>query len=106
MEPFTKERETATPIQEPFEHLLSRLSGRLVMCRVEELRSHPSYIRHNLSVAPAQLSVLAARGDLAFRDPLVITCDHVVIDGYARWQLARHQGRAALPCLEHQLNED
>jgi hypothetical protein len=106
MEPFTKERESATSMQEGFERLLSRSDGRLVMCRVDELRSHPSYIRHNLSVAPAQLSALAARGDLAFLDPVVITCDHIVIDGYARWQLARHQGRATLPCLEYQLNED
>ena len=106
MGPFTKEREAATSMQEAFEHLLSKSGRRLVMCRVDELRSHPSYIRHNLSVAPAQLSALAARGDLAFRDPLVITCDRVVIDGYARWQLARHQGRAVLPCLEYQLSED
>lgn len=80
--------------------------GGSVVCRVDELRSHPSYIRHNLSVAPAQLSSLAARGELAFRDPLVITCDHIIIDGYARWQLARCQGRAVLPCLEYQLTEN
>ena len=106
MEPFSTEREPALSMQEGFERLLSRLSGRLVMCRVDELRSHPSYIRHNLSVAPAQLSSPALRGDLAFQDPLVITCDHIVIDGYARWQLARCQGRAVLPCLEYQLTED
>jgi hypothetical protein len=106
MKPFTKEGEPATSMREGFEHPLSKLSGRLVMCRVDELRSHPSYIRHNLSVAPAQISALAARGDLAFRDPLVVTCDHIVIDGYARWQLARRQGRAALTCLEYQLSQD
>jgi hypothetical protein len=106
MKTFTKEGEPATSMREGFEHPLSKLSGRLVMCRVDELRSHPSYIRHNLSVAPAQISALAARGDLAFRDPLVVTCDHIVIDGYARWQLARRQGRAALTCLEYQLSQD
>jgi hypothetical protein len=52
------------------------------------------------------LSALAARGDLAFRDPLIITCDRTVIDGYARWQLARHRGRVVLSCLEYQLSED
>lgn len=106
MELFTKSREIATSVEEGFEHLVPQVSGRLVMCRVDELRSHPSYIRHNLSVAPTQLSILAARGDLAFRDPLVIACDHVVIDGYARWQIARCQGRTVLPCLEYQLTED
>ena len=106
MEPFTKEREPATSMKDGFERLLSRSEGRMVMCRLDELRSHPSYIRHNLSVAPAQLAALAARGDLAFRDPLVITSDYIVIDGYARWQLAQCQGHAALPCIEYQLNED
>jgi integrase len=36
---------------------------------------------------------LAERRDLAFRDPIVITRDRMVIDGYARWELAKRNGR-------------
>jgi hypothetical protein len=45
-------------------------------------------------------------GDLAFRDPLVITNAGTIIDGHARWELARRQGRAILPCIEYVLNEE
>src|SRR5689334_822354 len=44
--------------------------GQLVICRRDELRAHPSYLRHNLSVTASQLSALNAKGELAFRDPI------------------------------------
>lgn len=80
-------------------------SGRLVTCRLDELHSHPSYVRHHLAVPASQLSALAERGDLAFREPLAITQDGTILDGYARFELARLQGRATLPCIEYELNE-
>ncbi|HEY7097400.1 MAG TPA: hypothetical protein VH437_11790 [Terriglobales bacterium] len=52
------------------------------------------------------MSVLEALGDLAFREPIVITKDRVVIDGYARWQLARQQGRTTIVCIEYDLTEE
>lgn len=51
------------------------------------------------------MSALAERGDLAFREPLVITRDGTILDGYARWQLAELQGRSTLPCIEYKLTE-
>ena len=79
--------------------------GHLVTCRVDELRPHPSYVRHQLTVPAAKLSALAEQGDDAFREPLVITRDRIVIDGYARLELARRQGRMTLPCIEYELTE-
>jgi len=76
-----------------------------VTCRVDQLRPHPSYLRHQLTVPTAELSALAAQGDEAFRETLVITRDHFVIDGYALLELARQQGRPTLPCIELNLNE-
>jgi hypothetical protein len=35
----------------------------------------------------------------------VITRDGTIIDGYARWELARRQGRLTLPCLEYDLTQ-
>jgi hypothetical protein len=78
----------------------------LISCPVNELRAHPSYIRHRLSIDASRLSALAERGDLAFRDPIIITHDRIVIDGYARWELAKRTGRPALECMEHELSQE
>jgi hypothetical protein len=80
-------------------------SIRQVTYRVDELRPHPSYVRHHLTVPASQLSALAELGDLAFREPIVITRDRLIIDGYARVELARIQDRLTLPCSEYQLTE-
>jgi hypothetical protein len=79
--------------------------GQLATCLVVELHPHPSYSRHHLTVPASQLSALAEQGDLAFREPLVITRDRTILDGYARWELAKQQGRLTLPCIEYELNE-
>ena len=73
---------------------------------MDELSPHPSYVRHQLSVSASQLSALAALGSLAFREPIVIIRNLTIIDGYARFQLARHQGRETLLCLEYDLTEE
>jgi hypothetical protein len=36
----------------------------------------------------------------------VITRDRTVVDGYARWQLARQQGRGTVLCTEYDLSEE
>jgi hypothetical protein len=79
--------------------------GRLVTCHADELRPHPSYVRHNLAVHACQLSAVAELGDLVFREPLVITQDHIILDGFARWTLARLQGRSSLACIEYEMSE-
>jgi len=85
---------------------LDGVHGQLVACRPAELRPHPSYDRNNLAVSASQLAALAALGDLAFREPLLITGDRTIIDGYARWELARWQGRGTLPCIQYELTEE
>ena len=84
------------------------LSGRphLIYCPIEDLRPHPSYARHRLSVDASKLSALADRGDRAFCEPITITRDRIVIDGYARWELAKHTGRRMLECFEYELSSD
>jgi hypothetical protein len=84
---------------------LVNIHGQFVTCRLDELHPHPSYVRHHLTVPASQLSALAERGDLAFREPVVITRDRTIIDGYARVELARLQRRITLPCIEYELNE-
>ena len=80
-------------------------AGQLVTCRLDELRPHPSYVQHGLTVPASQLSALVERGDLAFRERLVITQDRTIIDGYARVKLAQLKERQALPCIVYELTE-
>lgn len=74
--------------------------------RVDELRPHPSYVSHQLSVPTFKLTVLAQLGDLAFQNPIAVTQERLIIDGYARLELARSQGLTTLQCLEYQLTQD
>ena len=80
-------------------------AGQIVTCRLDELRPHPAYVRHHLAVPASQLSALAERGDRAFVEPLVITQDGTILDGYARLELARLQGRATLLCIVYELTK-
>jgi hypothetical protein len=80
--------------------------GRLLSRPVEELQPHPSYARHQFTVSAPKLSALIEQGDLAFQEPLVISVDGTIIDGYARWQLALQQGRRTVTCIQYELTEE
>jgi hypothetical protein len=82
------------------------IHGQLITCRLEELRPHPSYVQHHLTVPAPKLSALAAADNLSFLEPLLITHDGTILDGYARWELARLQGRQTLPCIQYELTEE
>jgi hypothetical protein len=71
----------------------------------QELRPHPSYARHGLTVRADALSALRQRQELAFVEPLMTTRDGIIIDGYARWQLAKELRRPFLNCIEYELSE-
>ena len=81
------------------------IESRFVSCSIHELRPHPSYIHHKLSVQASKLAALAELGELAFQYPLIVTRDRFIVDGYGRWELAKRQGRSTLPCVEYDLNE-
>jgi hypothetical protein len=83
----------------------ARLDGRLTSYPVHQLRPHPSYARHKFSVQTSQLAALEEHGELAFRSPVFITVEGFIIDGYARWELAKRQGRLTLSCLEYDITE-
>jgi hypothetical protein len=74
--------------------------GRITIRRVDELRPRPSFARLGLKVPISKLNALIEQGEGAFSGPLVITCDGIVIDGYARLEVARLQSRVLLECIE------
>jgi hypothetical protein len=78
---------------------------RIVTCDPHNLRPHPSYARHGLTVPACKLSALRERGDRAFAEPLTITRDRRIIDGYARWEFAKESKRPILHRIEYELSE-
>jgi ParB-like chromosome segregation protein Spo0J len=77
-----------------------------MMRSTNELRKHSAYADLQLSVSPAQLAALKRLGDLAFKDPLLVTRQGVIIDGYARKEYAESLGISTLLCVELDMSED
>jgi len=87
------------------QELSALVTCKLITRPLDELHPHPSYARHCVTVPISKLSALAERSDLAFQEPIRITRDGIIIDGYARVELARQLGRTELLCLEYDLSE-
>jgi hypothetical protein len=81
-------------------------AGVLVMRPLNELRKHPAYSDLSLTVSLVQLTAIQNLGDVVFRDPLLITRAGIIIDGYARRELAEKQGISTLCCVELDVDED
>jgi hypothetical protein len=81
---------------------LANCSPQLIRCRVNELRPHPSYVKHELSVPACKIAALDRLGNLAFEEPIFVTQDRLIIDGYARWELAKKRGMVTILCLVYQ----
>lgn len=78
----------------------------LVVRATNELRKHPAYTELQLSVSPAQLASIKRFGESALEDPLTITRQGVIIDGYARKEYADSVGISTLLCVELDISED
>jgi ParB-like chromosome segregation protein Spo0J len=78
---------------------------RIVPWRVGKLRPHPSYARLDMKVPASRLNALLEMGEDAFAFPLTVTSDGIVIDGYARLEIARLQKRATVECIEYDISE-
>jgi len=74
--------------------------------RVDQLRPHPSYARLGIKVPASRLNALLEMGEDAFLFPLIVTSKGIVIDGYARLEIARLQGRATVECIEYNISEE
>src|SRR5260221_3164341 len=78
----------------------------LVPWPVGDLRPHPSYARLDIKVHASRLNALLEMGEDAFLFPLIVTSDGIVIDGYARLEVARLQGRTTVECIEFNISEE
>jgi hypothetical protein len=78
----------------------------LVMRPTNELRKHPAYAELQLSVSPPQFASIKRLGESAFKDPLLVTRQGVIIDGYARKEYADSLGISTLLCVELDVSEE
>jgi len=85
---------------------MTHARGHLVPWRVGKLRPHPSYARLGIKVPASKLNTLLEMGEEAFLFPLIVTSGGIVIDGYARLEIARLQGRATVECIEYDISEE
>lgn len=67
--------------------------------RLAELLPHPCVVKYTRGYSTQELSRLTERGESAYADPITITHENVIVEGYAIWQLARLQKRATLTCI-------
>lgn len=76
-----------------------------VMRRPETLKPHPSLLKLSLSPTNERLLALEKLGAAIFEQPLLITQEGLIVDGYARWRIALHRKRPTLLCLECRLTK-
>jgi len=78
---------------------------RMVMRRTDDLKPHPSLAKQNLWPTNEQILALDKLGNAIFEQPLLITQENLIVDGYARWRIARQRERDAVLCQVLQLTE-
>ena len=78
---------------------------RMVMRRTDALKPHPSLLKQNRSPTNERLLALEKLGEAIFEQPLLITQENLIVDGYARWRIARQKQRDTMLCLVCQLTE-
>jgi hypothetical protein len=78
----------------------------LAMRPTNKLCKHPAYAELQLLVSPAQLASIKRLGESAFKDPLLVTREGVIIDGYARKECADSSGISTLLCVELDVSEE
>lgn len=84
------------------------LAGPVIEHRVDSLLAHPGFAKHTLGYSTQEVSALSERGEWAwaYLDPLTITQDRYIVDGYAAWHLAKIQHRATVPCIIRRMSEE
>ncbi len=75
------------------------------MRRTDDLKPHPSLLKQGLSPTNERLLALGKLGETIFEQPLLITQENLIVDGYARWRIARQRERDTVLCQVLQLTE-
>lgn len=90
----------------PAEATASSLASMGEVRRVAELLPHPFLVKHTRGYSTQELSLLSDRGEAAFADPITITHENVIVEGYAIWELAKLRGRKSLTCVVRAMDQE
>jgi hypothetical protein len=90
----------------PYRALSASIADPTAKRIVDHLRAHPDFTKHFPGYSTAEVSILAGRGESAFADPLIITQDDYVVEGYALWQLAKLQKRQTIRCIVREMSKE
>jgi hypothetical protein len=82
------------------------LDDRIELRAIDKLYPHPALIRNRISPSLYKMEALIKSHHFNNCAPLVVTRDGLIIDGYARWELARRQTRAELPCVSLNVSQE
>jgi hypothetical protein len=73
---------------------------------VTDLIPHPHLVKHSKGYTTQELTTLSGRGEAAFADPITITHENVIVEGYALWQLAILRQRKTLTCIVRHMDQE
>jgi hypothetical protein len=90
----------------PLSNRSDHQTKRIVAWQVRDLKPHSSYAQLGIKIPAYRLNELLELGEDAFIFPLFITSTGIVIDGYARLEIARLQGRETVMCVEFDIPEE
>ena len=71
-----------------------------------DLLPHPGLVKYARGYSTQELSTLSDRGESVYADPITITHENVILEGYAVWQLAKLQNRATLTCIVRHMDHE
>ena len=79
--------------------------GRWIECSTVSLRPHPHYHELWRPIASTRVSRVTQQvGPIV--EPLVTTTDGTILDGHARWHVAKEREQAILPCLVYDVSQE
>ena len=80
-------------------------AGRLVECACKDLRPHPDFERHRLSIDMRELSRIATLGESIYQKLIIINQEFEILDGYELVHYAGLQKRLTLSCLQFNMSK-
>jgi len=92
------------PSREPNESSRECSDPRLIRRPVNELRPHPAYLMHAVAASTSKIDELERVGSRIFNHPIMVTQDGLIIDGYARWELAKRWKMVTILCLVYEMS--
>jgi ParB-like chromosome segregation protein Spo0J len=79
---------------------------RTAVLRLDRIKPHPALIRCDLLPTQVQFEPLRDRTEKLFDEPICVTDEGILIDGYERWIIARERHIYELPCVVRTLSLD